>query len=194
MNAITERPFVAERFTRLLAEIGSEGVLFFYSGFLSQNVAAAVGETLRCKLEAAGASGATARKVFSSFIEMAQNVVHYAVPAGEPVGAAGGGVRYGAIAVVQAAGGHFALMCSNAIPAAGVERLRGRLEHLRGMSRDEIRAAYREQLRGEPDEGSKGAGLGLLTLARDAVEPIEFHFAPSPACPEHALFYLQTVI
>ena len=35
---------------------------------------------------------------------------------------------------------------------------------------------YKEQLRAEPEEGSKGAGLGFMEIARRASKPIEFDF------------------
>ncbi len=45
------------------------------------------------------------------------------------------------------------------------------------MSKDELKALYKEQLRAEPEEGSKGAGLGFMEIARRASKPIEFDFA-----------------
>ncbi|MNT96692.1 hypothetical protein D3C72_2388500 [compost metagenome] len=63
-------------------------------------------------------------------------------------------------------------------------RLTDKLDALRAMSLEEIKQSYREQLR-NPDHSatdtlSKGAGLGLLTIARDASAPLEYSFAPSP--------------
>ena len=44
------------------------------------------------------------------------------------------------------------------------------------MNKEELRALYKEQLRAEPEEGSKGAGLGFMEIARRASKPIEFDF------------------
>lgn len=171
-----------------MADAQRKDIIFFYSGFFSQSVVAAIGEALRSKLEAAGASGLTARKVFSSYIEMAQNILHYAhVDANHP------SAGHGAIAIATQ-GENFALVCVNSIPTDAVERLKARLAHINGLSREEIRAAYREQLRNEPEAGSKGAGLGLLTLARDAAEPIAYEFAADPDHPAHAMFFLRSII
>ena len=35
---------------------------------------------------------------------------------------------------------------------------------------------YKETLRSEPEEGSKGAGVGFIEIARRASRPIEFDF------------------
>ena len=45
------------------------------------------------------------------------------------------------------------------------------------MNKEELRALHKEQLRAAPEEGSKGAGLGIMEIARRASRPIEFDFA-----------------
>jgi len=67
------------------------------------------------------------------------------------------------------------------------------------MSLDEIKQAYRQQLKNDHHQqqnpSSKGAGLGFLTLARDACQPIEYAIAPVPeAANDLAYFYLTAVI
>jgi hypothetical protein len=64
------------------------------------------------------------------------------------------------------------------------------------MSADEIKAEYKRKLRtDERDDNSKGAGLGFLTLARDASEPIEYQFEPFPGgLPGLSFFYLKAII
>jgi hypothetical protein len=57
-----------------------------------------------------------------------------------------------------------------------VDRLNARLSRIRDMSKDELKALYKEQLRAEPEIGSKGAGLGFMEIARRASKPLEFDF------------------
>ena len=61
------------------------------------------------------------------------------------------------------------------------------------MTLEEIRASYRESLRSEAPEDSKGAGLGFLTMARDASEPLEFEFKNTEDVGT-AMFFLKTTI
>ncbi len=60
------------------------------------------------------------------------------------------------------------------------------------MDRDEIKQAYRETLRGDTPEASKGAALGLLMMARDASAPIDFEFSQPDG--EYATFYMRVVV
>jgi hypothetical protein len=62
------------------------------------------------------------------------------------------------------------------------------------MSLEEIKEAYRQTLRADTPDESKGAGLGFLTMARDASAPLEFAFYPRAGAPETTLFCLKTII
>jgi hypothetical protein len=60
------------------------------------------------------------------------------------------------------------------------------------MSKDELKALYKEQLRAAPEEGSKGAGLGFMEIARRASKPIEFDFTEIDA--NYVFFALKATI
>jgi len=100
-------------------------------------------------------------------------------------------VRHGAVCIRRESDGSFLLLCANPVEARIAEELRGKLEALRSMTLDEIKLAYRKTLREETPEGSKGAGIGLLTVARDAREPLQFDFDAAGGVP---VFYLKAAI
>lgn len=171
------------------------GVLFYYSGFLSNNVIAAMGDTLRNALNAQGSKGSTTRKVFSTFVELAQNVLNYAdeIQAGPD----GSVLSRGAV-TIGVVGEHYFIICGNDIDNEYAHRVKERLEALRAMSPDEIKRAYKQQLRSpstDPESNSKGAGLGLLTVARDASAPIEYCLVDDHDSPHGKVsFYLKAII
>lgn len=177
------------------APTSCESVLFYFVGHMSQNVIGAMGEALRYKLEAQGTKGATTRKVFSTYVEMAQNILNYSADADR----AQGNEQYsqGCVAISHI-GERFYIVCGNHIERAHLERVRAKLETIRAMSPEEIKQAYKQQLRNDAhddeDEFSKGAGLGFLTVARDASEPIEFCFIEHELPAEKVGFYLKAVI
>lgn len=168
-------------------------VIFYYVGYFSQNIVAAMADAVKLKLEVSGVNGPTRRKLFSSFVEMAQNIIHYSADALTPLQQANNEIRHGSVCISEEAG-HYSLLCSNPINVNVADDLRQRLEALRGMTMDEIKQAYKESLRSDPQEGSKGAGLGFLTMARDAREPLEFEFWPMEQRSDVAMFYLKASI
>jgi hypothetical protein len=95
-------------------------------------------------------------------------------------------------------GSHW-IVCANLVKVYDIPELSQKLNAIRGMSNDEIKANYKRQLldddHAEKNQASKGAGLGFLTIARDSRTPIEFSFVsdPSTSC-EHAYFFVKAII
>jgi hypothetical protein len=169
-------------------------VIFYYSGYLSQAILQATAETVRLRLEQDDRNNKVRRRVLSTLIEMGQNIVHYSADCLTDPSQTNEEIRFGAITVARR-DGRFLVSCANPIAAAACERLEPKLSVLSRMSLDEIKAAYRATLRQEHGEdGSKGAGLGLLTLAREASDPLTYRFSDHPISPDHKIFELLVTI
>lgn len=168
-------------------------VIFYYVGYFSQNIIAAMAEAVKLQLEISGVTGSDRRKLFSSFVEMAQNIVHYSADTLTPPSQQNGEMRHGSVCIIENQGRHL-LLCANPIEIPVAEDLRQKLESLHDMSTEEIRQACKESLRSEAPAGSKGAGIGFLTLARDASEPLAFDFQLADGVENTAVFYLMTTI
>src|SRR5262249_11417558 len=112
-------------------------------------------------------------RLFASFVEMVQNVIHYAAPDVRP----GGPRRRGTIELGSGAAG-FWIHCSNPVRGDHATRLQERLEAIRQMSPEDITTEYRRKLnddsKREPDPLSRGAGLGLLSIARNSAGPLTY--------------------
>jgi hypothetical protein len=100
-------------------------------------------------------------------------------------------IRYG-ILTIGKEGNDYMVCAGNLVERADVERLRAKLSRIKDMNKDELKALYKEQLRAEPEAGSKGAGLGFMEIARRASKPIEFDFTDVDA--KHAFFALKATI
>ena len=166
-------------------------IIFYYVGYFSQNIISAMAETVRLHLEKNGVAGTTRRKLFSTFIEMAQNIIHYSASSLTAADQADE-VRHGSVCIGRH-GDKFFLLCANPVHAEEIGKLRMRLEPLHSMTLDEIKRAYKESLRAENPADSKGADLGLLTVARDASEPLDYEFRDGESS-DSAMFYLKAII
>lgn len=169
-------------------------VIFYYVGYFSQHIVAAMADAVKLQLEVAGVAAPTRRKLFSSFVEMAQNIIHYSADSLTPASQNNGELRHGAVCIRREADGSFSLLCANPIERVVAEELRIKLSALRSMTLEEIKQAYRQTLREETPQGSKGAGMGFLTVARDAREPLEFDFDADDETGSSPVFYLKAAI
>ena len=171
------------------------GIVFYHTGEFTGPIISAAAEALKHRMQESGASGPATRKLFSTFVEMAQNIHHYASEAGDMVhGSLAGG---GTISVIKGETDYW-VICVNRIETAQIARISEKLDTVRAMSLEEIKKAYKEQLHNsdhENDESSKGAGLGWLTVARDSKQPLEYSFSSDTAGDgKYAYFLVKAVI
>lgn len=168
-------------------------IIFFYAGYFSQHVVAAISETIKVRLDTAGAAGPTRRRIFSSFVEMSQNIMHYSSDSLTPHQQHDQQMRRGSFCIGMKDDSFF-LLCANPVSTGSVDTIRARLEPLHSMTMDEIKSAYKKALREETPSESKGAGLGFLTMARDASAPLEFGFVQEPHDPGTTVFCIKAII
>lgn len=162
----------------LRALLQRQGIIFAYSGYMTETVLSGVGEAIKQKLTIDDADTKTLRSVFAVFVEQMQNIIRYSAELAAPSAAADSPlweIRYGILTIGQE-GGEYVVQAGNLVARKDVDRLRARLSRIRDMNKEELRALHKEQLRAAPEEGSKGAGLGFMEIARRASKPIEFDF------------------
>ena len=173
-------------------DLNKRGIFFCFSGPISQNLLVEIGSTLKKKMKLEDASSSTVLKVFSMVIEKAQNIIHYSdekIP-GHP-GTDSDELSLGIIAV-GVEGEHYFVLCGNMIENCKVKKLKEKLTQIQNMSKEDLKAFYKEQRKKDPDEGSKGAGLGFIDMARKASRPIEFDF--KEINDKFSFFSVKTVI
>ncbi len=147
-----------------------EGIIFAYSGYLTESVLSGVGEAVKHKLALEETDTKTQRSVFAVFVEQVQNMIRYSaetLPSSE--------MRSGVLTIGHE-GDDYVVHAGNLVARADEARLREKLDQIRNMDKEELRALYKERLRLGPEEGSKGASLGFMEIARRASKPIEFEF------------------
>lgn len=180
----------------LRSKLHTQGVIFAYSGYVTEPVLSGVGEALKQKLTIDDADTKTLRSVFAIFVEQMQNIIRYSAEmqhAPPPASDAKAlkEIRYGILTIGKVEM-DYVVCAGNLVRQSDVERLRERLSRIRDMSKEQLKAVYKEQLRADPEEGSKGAGLGFMEIARRATRPIEFDFMEVDA--DHAFFALRATI
>ena len=149
-----------------------------YSGYVSEDILLAVGDTLRERLEDHARDGTQIRNVFSIFVELMQNIIRYGVEGPQPGPEEGEKPSFGIFMVAENDGG-MDVIAGNFVAGSEAAQLVERVEMLQSKSSEELRQMYRERLRAKPDERSKGASLGLIEIARRSTLPITCEVTPT---------------
>lgn len=185
----------AEDYYRHKLWLNDKGIIFAFTGYLSEALLFSLGDALRKKMALEETDANLAKRVFSVFIEQAQNVIRYSAervegetssPTADKVELSSG------LVTVAHAEPTFSIICGNVIDAAHVDTLRQRLDRLAAMDKAEIRAYYKEKLREPPEADSKGASLGLIEIARRSTRPIRYDFIE--AGPGRTFFCLEAYV
>lgn len=163
-------------------------ILLCFNGPISRSLIEEIGSALKNYLQAEQAHISAAMDVFSVYIEMTQNIRHYALAHGydELAGSA-------TVVVARDADGRYLVQAGNMVEKEDGEKLLARVDHLAAMSPAELKAAYKTQLRQpHPEDAVTGAGLGLIDIARKSTAPLTASLAPLDAT--HVFFSLRATI
>lgn len=168
------------------------GIIFSYSGYMTEEVLSGIGGALRTKMALDGTDRQTARIIFSIFVEQMQNVIRYSDEFEEgQVEDDNIEIRYGVLTVGKVEGKHF-VSCGNLVDKSNVDRLKSSLEKIQNLDKDGLKALYKQTLRGEIPEGSKGAGVGFIDIARRATKGFDFDI--SDVDDQYSYFILNAYI
>ncbi|MGC8602627.1 MAG: SiaB family protein kinase [Desulfomonilaceae bacterium] len=175
----------------LYLELKQNSIIFCFCGPISQEVIEGVGGTLRQKMKLEEVDLNTTQKVFAVFVEQMQNIVNYSADRLIPEDRQEGEIRIGVLIVGQENTG-FYVLCGNKIRKEETQNLRKQLDMINRMNKDELKQLYLERRKMAPMADKKGAGLGLIDIARKSTRPIEFDF--SPVDGDFVFFSVKAVI
>lgn len=163
-------------------------ILLCFNGPISRSLIEEIGNALKNYLQADHARPAAVMDVFATYIEMTQNIRHYAVRQGY------GETESSATIVVAREGdqGAYLVQAGNIVEVADAQALIARVGELAALDKAALKTAYKEQLRRPRDEANTGASLGLIDIARRSTRPLSAQFMP--LSDGKALFSLQAVI
>ena len=180
---------LAANMLELKKYLQDNGILFCYCGYMTEDILMGIGKAMKKKLELDDVDRKTSRSVFSVFVEQVQNVIRYSAEA-EPDNE-DAQLKFGLLTVGQEESKVF-INCGNVIRFEDVERLKTSLEKIKGLDKMGLKALWKETLKGEIPEGSKGAGVGFIAIARRAKGGIEFDFKKID--PSNYFFTLKAYI
>lgn len=109
-----------------------------------------------------------AKKMFSAFIELAQNIHYYSA---EKAQFCDNQESIGSIVIAEKENA-FYLSCGNLIENEGLDKISHKCERINTLDREGLREFKREERNKRKDEDRKGAGIGLIQVALLSSNPI----------------------
>jgi hypothetical protein len=163
-------------------------ILICFNGPISRTLIGEIGIALKDHISSTQVHQSAAMDVFSVYIEMSQNIRHYASRMGyDDLSAAA------TVVIAETDNGHYTVSAGNLVEREDGEALLKKIRELSLLDKVALKALYKQQLR-LPRVGSQpsGAGLGLIEMARKSSEPLQ---ATLDQGPEGKVFFsLRAVI
>lgn len=151
-------------------------VMLCFNGPISRSLIEEIGKALRNYLDTQQTAPSAAMDVFAVYIEMTQNIRHYALRQGYDDELASA-----TVAVARNEQGSYQVSAGNLVEQSDGERLVATVEALAVLDKAELKQAYKQQLRQPREEASSsGASLGLLDMARKSSRPLQASLQPLP--------------
>ncbi|MEO5332764.1 MAG: SiaB family protein kinase [Magnetococcus sp. YQC-5] len=167
-----------------------DGVIFCFHGPMTQGLLETLENTLKVRVEQEYHDVNTTGIIFSIFVEQVQNIINYSQDRTTSTDPTKPGLGMGMV-IIGHKNNRFYVSCANLIKTIDMQRLEKKLVNIKEMSKEQLRTYFKEKSRSHPEEGSKGAGLGLILMARKGNQ-IDFSFTPIDST--HTLFFLQVGI
>ena len=152
----------------LRAHFNRSNILLCFNGPISRSLIEEIGNALKNYLQADQAQPNAAMDVFAVYIEMTQNIRHYALAHHyDEIDSSA------TVVVARDDDNHYVVQAGNLVDTADGQGLLAAVNTLATMDKAELKAAYKTQLRKPRDQdASSGAGLGLIDIARKSVYPL----------------------
>lgn len=155
-----------------------DGINTVYSGPLWQEGIERLAEMLQAKLRHDELTPAVSQSIFSIFVEQMHNMLMHSAKADPAFSDAPGGRAANGTFILGARGRGYFIRTGNVIAREKVAGIRDQIDYLNSLDAAALRKHYRERMRGDnPNPGSKGAGLGMIEIARRASSKLEYEFS-----------------
>lgn len=153
-------------------------IVLDFQGAMSQDMLVGMAELIKQKSISSAKKPALIKKVFSVFIEMAQNISHYSTervylhnkPDDLGIGAG--------IIMVMETNKHFTVTSGNLVANDNLPFILNHCNTINKMDKEELKTFYKQQIKATREKWKRGAGVGLIDMARKSGNPIQYRVTP----------------
>jgi hypothetical protein len=152
-----------------------EGIVFSFSGTISQSITSIMVETAKQQLEDSGENSKMTRNMFLIAVEQLQNIMSYS-----NAKSIQDGNRYTSPGVLVIGfdkdKDKYYINSSNEIVEADKAIISQKIDHINSMEKSDLRQYLRDKLRSAEDSHNRGAGVGIIEMAKRSSEKLEYDF------------------
>ena len=171
-------------------KLDEEGIIFSFSGTVSQPILSSIGETIESELDSVQIDANTVMKVFAVFTEQMQNIMSYSKE--RRVHRDNTLSSPGLCIVGLDKNGKYYVNSANIMDVKDESKVSAKIDHINSLDKEGLKAYYKELRRSGKGSHNRGAGLGFLEMAKKSSEPLEYHITKIDS--ERSFFEIKVYI
>lgn len=172
--------------SEIYKSLEDEKIIMFYKGPVPQDTLVDMGAFLKSMLY----GNPRIKTIFAIFVEMAHNILYHSAER-EVVDLDGNDIGVGLI-ILREQPGHFVLKSCNPLLVEAVPGLRRKLDEIHSLGKEDLRKLYLSMRKTGENRTQKGAGLGLIEIAKRP--DTQLYFDIQPFNDQYHLFNLTATI
>ncbi len=164
-----------ESLTDLKSRLDQDGIVLTFTGPFSQEIIEVLGDSIKKHIKSDENIKKNTLNVFSVFIEQTQNINAYL--SSKKFAHEGLGFLSSGLIIIGKTSENYFVYSGNMVIKEDAIALMSMIEEINGLDKEQLKAAYKSQMKRErsiPEGVPGGAGLGLLEMARKSSAPIEY--------------------
>jgi len=159
-------------------KLRESNITIVYSGPLWAEGIGGVASTIKKRLEFDDLPLETSQEVFSVFVEQMNNMLMYSVEKSQFIANEIHAEAPKGTFVMGVKENKYYIQTGNVVEEGTEDFLKERIDFLNTLDKKELRKYYKEQRLADENPNSKGAGLGLIEIARRVSSKMEYTFTP----------------
>ena len=149
-------------------------IMLSFKGEVTSDLLTSILQIMESKMETLEEPPKIKKKVYNILVECLQNLYHhlddddFKTKINEK----------SALFMIRKLDGEYSIMTGNFIASENVEMVKGRLDTINKMDKDELKVYYKEVLNNGEMSAKGGGGLGMIDIARKSGKKLEYNFDP----------------
>lgn len=151
-------------------------IMLSFKGDITSELLTSILQIMESKMENLDESPKMRKKVYNVLVECLQNLYHHmdevpnVVDSDLP--------NRSAIFMIGKEGDDYRIITGNYMYTSHVEKLKGRIDTVNTMDKEQLKAYYKETLNNGEMSAKGGGGLGMIDIARKSGQKLDYHFEP----------------
>ncbi|PCI93710.1 MAG: hypothetical protein COB15_15825 [Flavobacteriales bacterium] len=147
-------------------------IMLSFKGEVTSDLLTSILQIMESKMETLEEPPKIKKKVYNILVECLQNLYHhlddddFKTKINEK----------SALFMIRKVEGEYSIMTGNFIASENVEMMKGRLDRINEMDKDQLKLYYKEVLNNGEMSAKGGGGLGMIDIARKSGKKLEYDF------------------